>query len=164
MELGKFLVNNKRAEEASPYLEELVAYFPDEGRPYYHLGYCRYFQERFDEAIALFERSIALAPNREDVYQYMAWAYFRKGDIPQAIAILQDRIEESPQEVTHYNMVSDFCFASGSPEEGHQWLDTAIALFPDQTALYLKRIQRYEEGGDLEKANFYRQALSQASR
>ncbi len=160
IELAQFLYTLKRFADGVSVMEASVKQFPQEARPYYHLGYGQYYLGKYGDAIQSLRRSATLAPGREDAPFYLAWSLYFDGKVPEAIAYTEGCSLLYPQNAQFPEALSDFHFGNQNPEQGFAVLKAAISKFHTQP-LYAKIVLRYTESGQADLANQYRKEASQ---
>jgi len=86
---GQDLVAAGRLEEAEGLYVELLSQYPDEGRPYLHLGQIYSQQGRWPEAIGQFRAGLAADTQSLKLKTGLARALFKNGDMTEAISLLE---------------------------------------------------------------------------
>lgn len=94
---GAFLVEERRAAEALPFLEEAVRYAPDVAEAHYNLGLARLDLGDSTRAIASFRRAAGLAPNDTVIGRGLAAALVKTGHATEALAEYRRVLELDPR-------------------------------------------------------------------
>jgi len=160
--LGRFFYAEGMYEEGHAVLKDAIAYFPEEGRPYFHLGYGLMAQLREAEAIPYFEKTVELAPNREEAYFYYAWSHYNVANYEKGISLMELALAKFPENsATYHNALTDMCVGIGQLDKGFGYLNDALTKEPNNPNIYKKFISTYQQIGDTASAEAYiQQALN----
>lgn len=154
--LGRFYYAEQQYAEGNALLKDAIAYYPDEARPYFHLGYGLMAQLKEKEAIPYFEKTVELAPNREEAYFYYAWSHYNIANYEKGISLMEVALAKFPtNSATYHNALTDMCVGIGQLDKGFGYLNDALTIDPNNPDIYKKFISTYQAIGDTVTAMGY---------
>ena len=139
-------------ERSAQLLRDCVTLNPDHLSGRYNLGIALCLANKSDEAIEHYIAVVEREPNYPGIYTVLGQAAF--GDYlfhtEQAEAnrkamfeLLKRAIEYDPTDVDAYFSLGNACIAVGSAEEALSWLNQAMRLHPDSSAIHFAVAKAY---------------------
>lgn len=115
-------------------------------------GYAQTTLEAGLSAVALFEKAFALLPTYADLLIGLAAARFSEGDLDGAKKILSDRLKTEPLWLAGHSLLARMRWMSGERDEFTRSLENALALAPQNVALWRQLIVIHMQGKHFDKA------------
>lgn len=129
-----------------------IAYGFDDSQIYYNLGLMYEEDDNEELAIRNYSKAIIKDPLRVDARVRKAQIYIANEKYPEALETLNELILADPDLYEGYHLKSLLLAEMGNIEEAIKVVDEAIALFPNDPAFQIDKINLFVMNNDIEKA------------
>ena len=129
--LGKFLFQQGRLEEALPYLQQAVVSTPGLPKAHYNLGNALLAQRRVAEALAEFEKHVRLQPDDPMAQYNLGRVLSEHGRAVEAVPHLQKAVELSPLMAEAHFKLGNALVQLGRAVEASSQYEQAVKIQPD---------------------------------
>lgn len=134
--LGLWYLKHGQFAQAEPYfrtaVEKMTRHNPNpyDGEPYYNLGLCLTFQERWDEAYDAFYKSCWNAAWQDNGYLQLAYIDCRRGRPAEALQHADDSLARNYHGMKARHLRSVLLRKLNLPDEAAEWAKATLALDP----------------------------------
>jgi tetratricopeptide (TPR) repeat protein len=149
--LAEALSRAGKFEEALPMYRKALARQKDLYSLFGH-GITAYKAGEFKEAIAALEELKDMDPDYTTLYSVLSEAYEEEGAIPEAFEIIQEGLKRDEHNENIYLQAARLAYKMHNPEQGEEWIKTALQLNPARIEPLLRLGDQYlreERYGDL---------------
>ena len=163
IELGNYLSQRGRTQEAVAILQETLDLFPYTSDPRFYLGQSLVQSEQYELAIEHLEKSIEFAPKSPDSYYLLAISYAKEGEFKKGEDLAKLGLKKFPNaSQSMYEALGHVYFEMDDLKKSASSTLKMIDHGGDPYTVYATIIGRYQEKGDDETAgNYYRSAIQQ---
>ena len=128
---GENAYSTKNSDEAIECYKKAKAIDPDNGKPYYFLGWIYKSEGMLDEAISEFKKAIVIDPNNKNLHNLLGETYHAKGMWDEAISEYKKAIAIDPNNKNLHNLLGETYLAKGMLDEAISEFKKVIAKAPD---------------------------------
>ncbi|HVY41192.1 MAG TPA: tetratricopeptide repeat protein [Polyangia bacterium] len=159
--LGAFLLEHGRPDEALAHFTRAVALRPDYAKAQYNLGALLRETGRLDAAVAHLAVAVRLQPDYVDAQNGLARALAEKGDWDGALAHLESSLALDPDQAEAHNNLANVLRQKGQLGLAAAEYGKALAIHPDYAAAHFNLGEVLRAQGDLDGAiAHYQRALT----
>jgi protein O-mannosyl-transferase len=128
--IGDYLNDNRRPNEALPHLYEAIRINPKKSEYYVNVGRSLMILGRIGEAQQQFTRALQLEPHNATALNNMARSRFLQGEVPDAIRLYQAAVAEAPGAAEVRRWLGVVLLVDGKTAAGGDQLERAFRLAP----------------------------------
>lgn len=131
---GLLLMRRGRFEAAEKYfrkaLERLTGMHPNpyDSEPYYNLGLCLFYQEKYDEAYDTFYKATWVNELQEMSFYYLAAISVRKGDYEEALEHIERSLVKNAHSIKARGLKAAILYKLGRSSDATEWIRKNLAL------------------------------------
>jgi len=134
--LGFYLSNQGRSEEAMKYYEKSLEINPNYEDALNNLGYALAGQKRYPEAIAKYEAALRIRPNHVEVHNNLGNALSEMGRIPEAIEHYRFVLAHKPDHADAHNNLGIALAMQGHLDEAIDHFHAALRYKPNYASAH----------------------------
>lgn len=131
----RMLLNERRFEEAKPFLREMCEKTPEDAQAWFLLGAVHGEQQAFDECARCSSKAVSIEPGNINAHYNLAQAYMHLGRPHDAIKSYRSVIELRPDHAVALKNLGCALMQIGSFSEATIYLGRARALIPNDPEL-----------------------------
>jgi tetratricopeptide (TPR) repeat protein len=152
--LAKYLIAEKRYDEALLVANGLIAMRPEYADGYGHRAEIRGCQNRFEEALADYAKAMELAPNEHAHYNNRGLVYKQMGKLTEALADNNKVLELDPEDKCklHYRNRGVCFLEMGRFDEAMADFAKALLIDPGNAQVFIQRSDVYRAKAEYEQA------------
>ncbi len=134
--------------KAQKYLENALAFSPENAAIMNDLGVILDMQGKTNEAMRILNNAIHVAPEYPDPYSNLGKIYTTAGELVKAEAIFMQALLLNPKHVKTLNNIAAIFIQTGRPTKALEFVETALQIDPDDLmvlANYAKLLKHFYE-------------------
>ncbi len=129
------LLGLNRHSEATRFIEDWRAKYPDEGRLLTLLGHAYSAEKKYEAAIAAYRRALGANPDDVSASAYLAGLLMGRGEYEEAAFLYRRVVERRPSAIRERVLLAMALEKSGRLDDAVEELRNAISLNPDDSSL-----------------------------
>ncbi|WNB93735.1 tetratricopeptide repeat protein [Bacillus sp. NEB1478] len=142
LKLAEALSRAGKFEEALPMYRKALAHNKDLYSLFGH-GITAYKAGEFKEAIAALEELKDMDPDYTTLYSILSESYEEEGAIPEAFEVIQEGLKRDEHNENIYIQAARLAYKMHNPEQGEEWVKTALQLNPARIEPLLRLGDQY---------------------
>jgi len=147
--------------KAIPYLQKAIELRSDYTEAHFNLAYCYQMLGRLSDAEEVYFDAIATDSTFVQAYSKLGEVYLQMKKLPEAVEMNKKIMQLLPGNDLPYINLGKIFLSVGDTVQSMQNFEKAAELSPDNVDLIQNLINFYEFRGHTEKANYYKNILSQ---